>query len=472
MPVGIRSSTSSPTPRSSAARASRATSRSRCARTRATCARTLRRLRPLRRRLPAGRRQRVRHGSQGAQGHLPPLPAVGARHLRHRPRRLPQLHAPPRPSGRRSGSTRWPSTSGRSIRTTRPTSSSATTAPTPATSTPSTSTMLPEEIELDVGSILVAVGLPGVRRPQARQLRLRPLPQRGHQPRARADAQRLGRHPGPRRAAVGPRDPEADRLRPVRRRPRRGRPALLQPLLLHERGQGLDAASASTIPEVEDDHHPLHRSAGLRQGLRRLRAALARRSRARRTSAAGRPRSSTIPDGRHAARSSSRTPWATSSGGSPPIWWCSRWRRRPTRARSSSPRSSASRPTSYGFIARRDPAISAVETSRDGIFVCGSAVGPQVIPDCVAQASAAAARAQLYPHRPPRRGEGRAGRADGPLRSAAGRRHGLPLRRQHRRRARCRASSPADAATLPDVVVASDRPLRLLLDRPGRAGRD
>jgi heterodisulfide reductase subunit A len=50
----------------------------------------------------------------------------------------------------------------------------------------------------------------------------------------------------------------------------------------------------------------------------------------------------------------------------------------------------------YGFIARLDPAISAVETSREGVYVCGSAVGPQVIPDCVAQASAAAARAQLY----------------------------------------------------------------------------
>jgi heterodisulfide reductase subunit A2 len=50
----------------------------------------------------------------------------------------------------------------------------------------------------------------------------------------------------------------------------------------------------------------------------------------------------------------------------------------------------------YGFIARRDPAISAVESTREGIFVCGSAVGPQVIPDCVAQASASAARAQLY----------------------------------------------------------------------------
>jgi len=50
----------------------------------------------------------------------------------------------------------------------------------------------------------------------------------------------------------------------------------------------------------------------------------------------------------------------------------------------------------YGFIARQDPAISAVESTREGIYVCGSAVGPQVIPDCVAQASAAAARAQLF----------------------------------------------------------------------------
>jgi heterodisulfide reductase subunit A len=50
----------------------------------------------------------------------------------------------------------------------------------------------------------------------------------------------------------------------------------------------------------------------------------------------------------------------------------------------------------YGFIARKDPAISAVESTREGVFVCGSAVGPQVIPDCVAQASATAARAELF----------------------------------------------------------------------------
>jgi heterodisulfide reductase subunit A len=50
----------------------------------------------------------------------------------------------------------------------------------------------------------------------------------------------------------------------------------------------------------------------------------------------------------------------------------------------------------YGFVARQDAAISAIETTREAIFACGSAVGPQVIPDCVAQASAAAARAQHF----------------------------------------------------------------------------
>ena len=50
----------------------------------------------------------------------------------------------------------------------------------------------------------------------------------------------------------------------------------------------------------------------------------------------------------------------------------------------------------YGFIAPADAAISAVQSTREGIYVCGSAVGPQVIPDCVAQASAAAAHAGLY----------------------------------------------------------------------------
>ncbi len=37
-----------------------------------------------------------------------------------------------------------------------------------------------------------------------------------------------------------------------------------------------------------------------------------------------------------------------------------------------------------------------IETNRQGVFVCGSAGGPQVIPDCVAQASAAAAEASFY----------------------------------------------------------------------------
>jgi heterodisulfide reductase subunit A2 len=37
-----------------------------------------------------------------------------------------------------------------------------------------------------------------------------------------------------------------------------------------------------------------------------------------------------------------------------------------------------------------------VETSREGVFLCGSASGPQVIPECVAQASAAASKASVH----------------------------------------------------------------------------
>ncbi|MBI2263853.1 MAG: CoB--CoM heterodisulfide reductase iron-sulfur subunit A family protein, partial [Armatimonadetes bacterium] len=44
-----------------------------------------------------------------------------------------------------------------------------------------------------------------------------------------------------------------------------------------------------------------------------------------------------------------------------------------------------------GFIRKAAPEQSHTETSRKGIFVCGGAGSPQVIPDCVAQASHAAA---------------------------------------------------------------------------------
>ena len=125
----------------------------------------------------------------------------------------------------------------------------------------------------------------------------------------------------------------------------------------------------------------------------------------------------------------------------------------------------------YGFIAPADAAISAVESTREGIYVCGSAVGPQVIPDCVAQASAAAARAQLYltGHRIEEQDEPRG--TDGSLRSAARRRDGLPLRREHRRRARRGGAGRATPPRSADVEVAS-RPLRLLVHRPGRDGGD
>lgn len=50
----------------------------------------------------------------------------------------------------------------------------------------------------------------------------------------------------------------------------------------------------------------------------------------------------------------------------------------------------------YGFFRKRDPDSFYLDTTRDGIYLCGSAGGPQVIPDCVAQASGAAALAAKH----------------------------------------------------------------------------
>jgi heterodisulfide reductase subunit A-like polyferredoxin len=53
--------------------------------------------------------------------------------------------------------------------------------------------------------------------------------------------------------------------------------------------------------------------------------------------------------------------------------------------------------TTLGFIEARNGA-SPTATNRQGIFVCGGATGPQVIPDCVAQGSAAAVEAAIVLH--------------------------------------------------------------------------
>jgi heterodisulfide reductase subunit A len=50
----------------------------------------------------------------------------------------------------------------------------------------------------------------------------------------------------------------------------------------------------------------------------------------------------------------------------------------------------------YGFFRKRNPDSFYLETTRDGVYICGSAGGPQVIPDCVAQASGAAALAAKH----------------------------------------------------------------------------
>jgi len=47
----------------------------------------------------------------------------------------------------------------------------------------------------------------------------------------------------------------------------------------------------------------------------------------------------------------------------------------------------------YGFFSTKDPISSPVETSRQGIYVCGSCHGPRDIPESVAEASATAAKA-------------------------------------------------------------------------------
>jgi heterodisulfide reductase subunit A len=49
-----------------------------------------------------------------------------------------------------------------------------------------------------------------------------------------------------------------------------------------------------------------------------------------------------------------------------------------------------------GFLKLKDPLADPVSTTREGVFVCGCASGPRDIPDSVAQASAASARAIPY----------------------------------------------------------------------------
>ena len=46
-----------------------------------------------------------------------------------------------------------------------------------------------------------------------------------------------------------------------------------------------------------------------------------------------------------------------------------------------------------GFIKEYHPKLAPVDTQRAGMFLCGTAQGPKNIPDSIAQAKAAAARA-------------------------------------------------------------------------------
>ncbi len=57
------------------------------------------------------------------------------------------------------------------------------------------------------------------------------------------------------------------------------------------------------------------------------------------------------------------------------------------------PRSSVLGLDEYGFFEVEDPVSSPVETSKPGVYVCGSCHGPRDIPESVAEASATAAKA-------------------------------------------------------------------------------
>jgi heterodisulfide reductase subunit A len=50
----------------------------------------------------------------------------------------------------------------------------------------------------------------------------------------------------------------------------------------------------------------------------------------------------------------------------------------------------------YGFFKERQSNVGPIESTKDGIYLCGCAQGPKDIPDTVAQASAAAARAAVH----------------------------------------------------------------------------
>ena len=49
-----------------------------------------------------------------------------------------------------------------------------------------------------------------------------------------------------------------------------------------------------------------------------------------------------------------------------------------------------------GFFKEREMGGDPVVTTKKGIFICGCAQGPKDIPDSVAQASAASAKAQVF----------------------------------------------------------------------------
>ena len=134
----------------------------------------------------------------------------------------------------------------------------------------------------------------------------------------------------------------------------------------------------------------LHRPARARQGARGVLPARAVARRALRARPRRRDRRGA---GQGACACASRTRSPAARARSSSTWSCSRPASRPPTAPSEIAHVAGLQTAGAGFIKEYHPKLRPVDTQRTGMFVAGTAQGPKNIPDSIAQAKAAAARA-------------------------------------------------------------------------------
>ena len=112
------------------------------------------------------------------------------------------------------------------------------------------------------------------------------------------------------------------------------------------------------------------------------------------------------------------------------------------RRRPAWPRRSASTRDEDGFVEILDRKNRATETTREGIFVCGSAAGPKALVECNTEASAVAAEIHNFLGSAGRRMAPRLDGARRRLRGLRRLRDDVPVRRDHAGRAAGRHAAP------------------------------